>query len=136
MRLLLDTHIAIWLVKDQSLLRPAELDALKSTNNDLFLSTVSIWEMRLKWQSFHISGDRKGPVDPKEALAAFRILELPIVALEAEIAAMPLSHPINHQDPFDELLLVHAQELGLKLFTRDEKLAGHALVYDVTASPR
>ena len=31
------------------------------------------------------------------------------------------------QGPFDELLLVHAQEEGLKFFTADRQLIGHLL---------
>ncbi len=30
----------------------------------LVLSAVAVWKLRLKWHSFHIAGDRKGPVSP------------------------------------------------------------------------
>ena len=42
-------------------------------------------------------------------------------------AARPLETPLPHRDPFDELLLVQAQEEGLKLLTRDRLLTGHPL---------
>ena len=43
-------------------------------------------------------------------------------------AARPLETPISHKDPFDEMLLVQAQEEGLKLLTVDGNLIEHPLV--------
>ncbi|MYB52797.1 MAG: type II toxin-antitoxin system VapC family toxin [Acidobacteriia bacterium] len=40
-------------------------------------------------------------------------------------AARELDTPPEHRDPFDELLLVQAQEEGLKLLTTDQQMAGH-----------
>ena len=129
MRLLLDTHIAFWLVSDTQSLSHAENAILRRADVEIALTAVALWELRLKWQALYRSGDRKGPINPKEALVAFRRLGLPILPLDADIAATPLLHPITHKDPFDDLLLVQAQQLGMQLFTRDEKLIGHPLAY-------
>jgi PIN domain nuclease of toxin-antitoxin system len=40
-------------------------------------------------------------------------------------AAAGLDQPLGHNDPFDELLLVQAPEEGMRLLTRDARLAGH-----------
>jgi PIN domain nuclease of toxin-antitoxin system len=45
--------------------------------------------------------------------------------LTAHHAAAHLNFPLKHKDPFDELLLVQAQEEVMRLLTRDSKLAGH-----------
>lgn len=129
MRLLLDTHIAFWLVNDSQSLSLAETTILRRADVEIALTAVALWELRLKWQALYRSGDRKGPIDPQEALAAFRRLGLPILPLDADVAATALLHPIAHKDPFDDLLLVQAQQLGMKLFTRDEKLIGHPLAF-------
>ena len=42
-------------------------------------------------------------------------------------AARQLETPIAHKDPFDELLLVQAQEEGLKFLTIDRRIVGHPL---------
>ena len=42
-------------------------------------------------------------------------------------AARQLETPISHNDPFDELLLIQAQEEGLKLLTADRQIVGHPL---------
>jgi PIN domain nuclease of toxin-antitoxin system len=54
-------------------------------------------------------------------------MSVAIVDLDGDAAAASLSGPIDHSDPFDELLHSHAQQLQMRLLTRDEKLAGHPL---------
>ena len=51
--------------------------------------------------------------------------------MSANHAACPLETPLDHKDPFDELLLVQAQEEGLRLLTVDKMLAGHPLAISV-----
>lgn len=41
------------------------------------------------------------------------------------------SYLFAHKDPFDELLLVQAQEEGLKLLTVDRHLVGHPLTVTI-----
>ncbi len=50
-----------------------------------------------------------------------------IVPLTERHAASELQTPLSHRDPFDELLLVQAQEEDLKLLTADRQLIGHPL---------
>ena len=91
----------------------------------LVLSAVAVWELRLKWHSFHISGGRKGPVNPAAVVAFAARIDWEFLPLTAHHAAAELAHPLGHKDPFDELLLVQAQEEDMRLLTRDSKLAGH-----------
>ena len=51
-----------------------------------------------------------------------------------EAKARPLETPLPHRDPFDELLLVQAQEEGLRLLTHDRLLLGHPLVVSANAA--
>jgi PIN domain nuclease of toxin-antitoxin system len=127
LRLLLDTHIAIWAALDPDALTAAERRQLEAANAPLVLSAVSVWELRLKWHSFHISGSRKGPVAPATVVAFARAIGWALLPLTAIHAAAELTQPLGHKDPFDELLLVQAQEEGMRLLTRDAKLIGHPL---------
>ncbi|WP_373488241.1 type II toxin-antitoxin system VapC family toxin [Blastomonas sp.] len=129
MRLLLDTHIAYWLAVERQSLTGRELAVLTSAENELTVSAVAIWELRLKWHSFYRSGQRKGPGDPTPVLGALRRMHVNILPLDPETAATPLLPPIAHKDPFDELLLVQAQQMGARLFTRDRALFPHPLTY-------
>ena len=93
-------------------------------DTSLVLSAVAAWELRLKWHSFHISGSRKGPVDPAAIVAFGAAMEWELLPLTARHAAARLAQPLAHKDPFDELL-VPAHEEGMRLLIRDAKLAGH-----------
>jgi PIN domain nuclease of toxin-antitoxin system len=91
----------------------------------LVLSAVAVWELRLKWHSFHISGTRKGPIDPAAVVAFAAAMDSELLPLTARHAAAALAQPLGHTDPFDELLLVLAQEEGMRLLIRDTKLILH-----------
>lgn len=125
MRLLLDTHIAVWAALDPEALTEAERTLMASAGTQLILSAVAVWELRLKWHSFHISGGRKGPLDPEVVMAFARAIDWELLPLTAGHAAAELAQLLRHKDPFDELLLVQAQEEGMRLLTRDAKLVGH-----------
>jgi PIN domain nuclease of toxin-antitoxin system len=123
--ILLDTHIAVWLASDPSRLRSAELATILEPDNEIVVSSVSIWEMRIKWSKQFQSGARKSSVDPQDMLTALRQNDVAIVPLSAEHAAAELRVPLGHRDPFDELLLTIAQEMDGRLLTRDANLRGH-----------
>lgn len=125
MRLLLDTHIAIWAALDPNALLEFERRQMAGADAPLVLSAVAVWELRLKWHSFAISGGRKGPVAPGAVVAFAAAIDWEFLPLTARHAAAELVHPLEHKDPFDELLLVQAQEEGMRLLTRDSKLVGH-----------
>jgi PIN domain nuclease of toxin-antitoxin system len=124
-RLLLDTHIVIWAALDPDALTVAERSLMAEAETPLVLSAVAVWELRLKWHSFHVSGERKGSVDPAAVVAFAAAMSWEFLALTARHAAAELTQPLLHKDPFDELLLVQAQEEGMRLLTRDTKLADH-----------
>ncbi len=48
-----------------------------------------------------------------------------LLPLTIDHAAAGLVRSLGHKDPFDELLLVQAQEERMRLLTRDAKLIGH-----------
>ncbi len=91
------------------------------------MSAVSIWEMRLKHNARHPSGTRKSRFSPDDVVAALEDQEVTFLPMSARHTARALEPPLDHKDPFDELLLVQAQEEGLRLLTADRRLAGHPL---------
>lgn len=129
MNILLDTHFIIWLASDPARLTAHEREVLTSQDNRIIASAISIWEIRLKWASAYASGERKGIIDPIEALALVHSAGMSLLMLDAQTAAAPLLVPIDHKDPFDELLLVQAQQEGARLLTRDRALLAHPLAY-------
>jgi PIN domain nuclease of toxin-antitoxin system len=125
--LLLDTHYVFAIAGSPGRLTGTEINFLAAYPDRFVVSAVSIWEMRLKWDALHASGQRKGPLDPAQAMQILAGQNLDFLPLSAVHAATLLLEPISHTDPFDELLLVQAQVEGTKLLTRDARLAGHSL---------
>jgi PIN domain nuclease of toxin-antitoxin system len=125
--LLLDTHYVFAIAGSPGRLTGPEISFLASYPDRFVISAVSLWEMRLKWDALHGSGDRKGPLDPAQVMQILATQSIDFLPLTPVHAATPLHEPISHRDPFDEILLVQAQVEGLKLLTRDAKLLGHSL---------
>lgn len=128
MRLLLDTHIVIWLVSQPTRLTPAERAALAAPAADLLISAVSVWEVRAKWMAARRS-KRVWEVGPSSLLAFAASNGITLAPLSPEACAAELVPALVHRDPFDEMLLVHASTLDARLLTRDSKLSGHPLAY-------
>ena len=127
MRLLLDTHFIVWLTVSPGSLTSKELALLQRADVDVAASAISLWELRLKWNSRSASGNRKGPGEPEDMLAALTAADIPVLSLSAEQACMALAIPVPHKDPFDEQLLIQAQQTGRQLLTRDRLILTHPL---------
>ena len=127
LRVLLDTSYLYNLAKAAGTLSAAERRFFAEREARLYASAVSIWEMRLKHRARHRSGARKSPFDPNAVIALLRRQEMTFLPLTMRHAACALETPLAHKDPFDELLLVQAQEEGLKFLTVDRRIVGHPL---------
>ena len=126
--LLLDTHYAYALAGAPGRFSSREMAFLANPPAPLYLSAVSVWEMRLKWHALHAGGSRKGPIDPGRALQILKTQPVRLLPLTCEHTVIQLDQPLTHHDPFDDLLLAQAQFEKLLLVTRDGRLIGHPLV--------
>ena len=93
----------------------------------LVLSVVSLWELKLKWSSLDPTGLPKGPMDPLILCEFARMVAWDILPLTADHVTASLREPIMHRDPFHELLLIQAQQEGMRLLTRDAALVRHPI---------
>ncbi len=127
MRVLLDTSYLYGLMASPEPLSSVPRRFVEDGETELHASLVSIWEMRLKYQARRASGERKSPYDPENVLDVLGRQDVALLPLTARHVARPLRTPIPHKDPFDEMLLVQAQEEGMRLLTVDRLLADHPL---------
>jgi PIN domain nuclease of toxin-antitoxin system len=116
MRLLLDTHILIWLAADIGLI-PAHLRSLiEDAGNELLFSPASIWETAIK-QGKGRPDFQADPYLLRTLLLENGYIELPINGEHAiAIAGLP---PL-HKDPFDRILVAQAITEGVPLVTVDK----------------
>ncbi|MBB4572206.1 type II toxin-antitoxin system VapC family toxin [Rhizobium lentis] len=124
MRLLLDTHIALAILRKDAGQRFPEIASLLGDSKTLgFVSVASLWETAIK--------ARLGKLDPGMPLEdiAGSLEEIGLILLRIEIqhvitAADPEPET---RDPFDRLLLAQCKVEGLQLATVDRLLVNHPL---------
>lgn len=117
MRLLVDTHVAIWML-DGSELSEATKVLIADPENAVFISMASIWEAHIK-QSI---GKLRLSPRFREGLAAADIVLLPIEWRHVESG---VDLPLHHRDPLDRMLIAQARCEGLTIVTRDRCFQGY-----------
>ena len=127
MRVLLDTTYLYRFMEATAALTENDRRFFGARELQLYVSAVSIWEMRLKHNARHASGERKSRFDPNDVIPVLENQGVTFLPMTIRHAARALETPLGHRDPFDELLLVQAQEEGLKLLTVDRLLVSHPL---------
>jgi len=120
-RVLLDTHILLWWLADDSKLSTPARDVIAAPENSVFYSAASVWEMRIK----QAIGKLVLPSDFADVLAA-QAFEPLAVTVDHANALHDL--PLLHRDPFDRLLVAQARRERLTILTHDQ-LVGQ---YDVS----
>jgi PIN domain nuclease of toxin-antitoxin system len=115
-RLLLDTHILLWLLEPGAARLPTEARQLIARANDAYVSIVSLWEIAIKLAKGHLDLDLDLLI---EAIDAAGLSE---VAVEREHVRVLRALPQHHRDPFDRMLVAQAAVEPFHLITSDEKL--------------
>jgi PIN domain nuclease of toxin-antitoxin system len=110
-RLLLDTHVLLWWLRDTDDLSD-DLKERIDTEFEVYVSSVSVWELGIK----KASGKLKLPADLSGWIRRSGLSELPISLAHAELAG---DLPRIHRDPFDRMLIAQALAERLTLVTRD-----------------
>lgn len=116
MRLLLDTHAFLWWVLDDSQLSQTARAAIHDSENDLFFSAVSSWEISIKASLGKLALPKRPDQFFQRQLAKNRFELLPIT-VEHTVAIYHLPH--HHRDPFDRLLIAQCHVENLSLITND-----------------
>ncbi len=115
MKLLLDTHAALWWLADDTRFgRDAERELSDGTNRVL-LSAAVIWEVAIK----RSLGKLQAPADLAQTLLGVGARPLPVTLVHA---AAVEALPWHHRDPFDRLLVSQALTEGAAIVSQDEHL--------------
>ena len=124
MKLLLDTCVFLWIVQEPEKISPTGKKSFENPANMVFLSSITSWEISLKYSI----GKLPLPVSPRiyisEALEGLAVTPLHLTG-EDTFHLSGLPH--LHSDSLDRLLICQAIEHGLTLLTPDEtnsKLSG------------
>ncbi|RKU34455.1 PIN domain nuclease [Candidatus Poribacteria bacterium] len=122
MKFLLDTHIFLWFISGDARLSGSLRQIIRDSENDVYLSVVSIWEVIIK----HGLGKLFLPEPPEIYLPRQRRLHL-IESLpvdEASVAQLS-KLPLLHRDPFDRMLICQALQYNLTIATVDDAIRAY-----------
>ena len=129
MRLLLDTHIALWAILDSPRLPSRARALIQDSGNHIVVSAASIWEIAIK-HALSKGGARSGPdgmpLSGQEAMGYFDEAGFELLDISPEHAAGVDDLPPLHGDPFDRILVVQALLTPLRLVTHDAKVAAYS----------
>lgn len=117
MKFLLDTHTFLWFIQDDpSLSHPAKA-AIENSNNAIFISIVSVWEMAIKTSlgKLQLPNSFEEIIPAQILLNHFSILPITIPHLQ-QVAKMPF----HHRDPFDRLLIAQCQVEECPIIGQDQ----------------
>lgn len=123
MRLLLDTHVAIWALTAPDLLSRRARDLIADPGNSIHVSAASVWEIAIK---FALGKRSAPPFSGVDAVRHFRDAGYDLISIAAEHAAATAELPRLHADPFDRLIVSQALTVPLRLVTHDSAVAAYS----------
>ncbi len=126
MKLLIDTHILLWALLDDDRLLQKARELLTHTENDVYYSIISLWEIELK----HLLHPTQMPINAqaidayaqKAGFQSFPLHDRHIFALSS-LYRSDTAKP--HKDPFDRLLICQAKCENMVFLTHDTLLADY-----------
>lgn len=124
MRILLDTHIFLWFISGNVKLANDVREAIRNSDNEVYLSAVSVWEVIVKYQL----GKLPLPEHPATYLSKQRNLhQINSLELDESSVAQLAQLPLLHRDPFDRMLICQALQNNLTIATVDAAIRSYSV---------
>lgn len=117
MRILLDTHILIWILDESPELSQKTISLIKSAD-EVHASTVNIWEIVVKHSMGRLVLDFK----IEDLLNVITYSGIEILNIKPEHALKLADLEDIHKDPFDRMLIAQSIIEPLHLITTDSKV--------------
>lgn len=119
-RALLDTHVFLWWLGDDSRLGSPARKLIEDPSNQIYVSAASAWEIAIKKSI----GKLAAPANLDAVVEEEGFEKLAISCFHGERAGELSPH---HRDPFDRLLIAQAQSEGLAIITADQAIQKYAV---------
>ncbi|MAR05615.1 MAG: PIN domain-containing protein [Cyanobium sp. NAT70] len=120
-RVLLDTHLLLWWLKDDPRLPTGLVTELQSDRHRVLISQASLWEMAIKMNLGRLSVDLT-ELEQQIPEQGFQWLS---ISNEHLLEVAQLKTIEGHRDPFDRLLVAQSRVEPLLLFTCDQALKAY-----------
>ncbi len=114
MKILIDTHIFLWLAGDLGKITKKHMQLLEDLQNDIFLSSISIAEIMIKKSIGNLEFDGDIP-------ALLEEMDIKVLEFDAASAVLLGTLPFHHRDPFDRMIIAQAITNRYKILSVDSK---------------
>ncbi len=115
MKILIDTHIFLWLANDSlGKMNKYKLAEVYNTNNTVYISSLSIAEIMIKVSIGKMEFSH-------DILAVLEDMDIAVLDFDAKSALLLASLPFHHRDPFDRMIISQAITKKLTIFSVDKK---------------
>jgi PIN domain nuclease of toxin-antitoxin system len=111
MNLLLDTHILLWHLTDNSMLTQKISQLIENPQHKKFVSIVTLWEIAIKRSL--------GKLKIEHPIEKLIPPEMTILPLEISHISYLEKLPFHHRDPFDRIIIAQAIVEKLSVITND-----------------
>jgi PIN domain nuclease of toxin-antitoxin system len=118
-RLLLDTHLLLWVISQSRRLSSQARDLIGDLDNELWFSVASLWEVAIK--QGQVRDDFR--VDPRLLRRNLLNNGYNELAVAGEHAVATRELPRLHKDPFDRMLVAQSVVEEITLLTTDPLVA-------------
>ena len=124
MKVLLDTHIAVWVILDSPRLTERARDLISAPGTEVYVSAVSLWEIAIK-HGLNRTGPNAMPISARQARGWFEASNFRSLPVTDAHAVAVEALPPHHSDPFDRLLIAQARTEPMRLLSHDAALAAY-----------
>jgi PIN domain nuclease of toxin-antitoxin system len=115
-RLLLDTHVLLWWLADDSSLGEEARAGISDPSSSIFVSAATVWEISIKQALSKLEA-------PYDLLRQIELNRFELLSMTVSHAYTAGALPPHHDDPFDRMLVAQAMMEGLILLTRDPRMS-------------
>ena len=127
MKILVDTHILIWLLSGDSMLSRSAQRILEDERNEIYFSSINIAEIAIK----HVKNPLLMPLTPEQVREAALENNLRELDFGSSHAVALASLPLHHKDLFDRMLIAQAEGSQMKLMSHDDFIALYPVALSV-----
>lgn len=123
MNILLDTHTVIWALEDNPKLTDVARDLITNIDNQIFVSSASIWEIAIKQSVKKDFPYKANDIVTLSSRAGFRFLGLGLEEIINYNDLKIKDGKYVNNGPFDKILVSQAKVNEMKLLTHDSVMA-------------
>ncbi|EKR25675.1 twitching motility protein PilT [Leptospira interrogans serovar Ricardi] len=120
MKYLLDTHVILWIIGSSNLLSKKAKATIENSENKIYVSSVSLWEISLKFRLGKLSLSGMKPSQIPEILSKSNIETINLESADA--STYDQLKVIHHRDPFDRMLIWQCIFRKFILISKDSKM--------------